>query len=374
MSIGGQFYEACCDNEKLATLSREINWTQNLLVMTMSIEPFAGNRIAEYEEIILIIECARKNAFRAVNRELIAMYWEIGKYVFEKVKNGAWGKSIVADFARFIQAERPDIKGFSASNIWRMRQFYETYRDDEKLATLSREISWSNNVLIMARAKTEEAREFYLLITQKSNYSARELERQIDSMLFERTKISDERNKLFLAKNAGLAALRDSYVLEFLDVPENHREKELRKAIVANIRDFILEFGRDFTFVGEEYRIQVGNKDFHIDLLFYNRELFCLVAIELKVTDFKPEHLGQLEFYLEALDRDVRKPNENPSVGLILCAGKDDMVVEYALSRSMSPALVADYQLHLPNKALLTEKLRELKELAGIEVGGDDEE
>jgi predicted nuclease of restriction endonuclease-like (RecB) superfamily len=226
----------------------------------------------------------------------------------------------------------------------------------------------------MSRAKTDEAREFYLLLCGGNNYTKRELERQIDSMLFERTMISDERNQFFLAKNTGLAALRDSYVLEFLDVPENHKEKELRKSIVANIRDFILEFGKDdFTFVGEEYRVQVGNKDFHIDLLFYNRELSCLVAIELKVTDFKPEHLGQLEFYLEALDRDVRKPNENPSVGLILCAGKDDMVVEYALSRSLSPALVADYQLHLPNKMLLTAKLRELKELADFE-GDEDEE
>ena len=203
-------------------------------------------------------------------------------------------------------------------------------------------------------------------------YTKRELERQIDSMLFERTMISDERNKLFLAKNTGLTALRDSYVLEFLDIPETHKEKELRKSIVANIRNFILEFGKDFTFVGDEYRVQVGNKDFYIDLLFYNRGLSCLVAIELKVTDFKPEHLGQLEFYLEALDRDVRKPNENPSLGLVLCAGKDDMVVEYALSRSLSPALVADYQLHLPNKNLLIEKLRELKELADMETDEDE--
>jgi len=329
---------------------------------------------AEYGEIISIIERARENAFRAVNRELISMYWDIGQYVSEKVRHGNWGRSIVADFARFIQSERPDIKGFSASNIWRMRQFYETYCENEKLATLSREITWSNNLLIMARGKTEEAREFYLLLTQKNNYSVRELERQIDSMIFERTMISDEKNKLFLSRNTGLTALRDSYVLEFLDIPKSHKEKELRKSIVANIRDFILEFGKDFTFVGEEYRVQVGNKDFHIDLLFYNRELSCLVAIELKVTDFMPEHLGQLEFYLEALDRDVRKPNENPSVGLILCAGKDDTVVEYALSRSMSPALVADYQLHLPDKALLTEKLRELQELADLEADEDEEE
>jgi predicted nuclease of restriction endonuclease-like (RecB) superfamily len=255
-----------------------------------------------------------------------------------------------------------------------MRQFYETYCDNEKLAPLVRVINWTQNLLIMSRAKTDEAREFYILLCSQNNYTKREMERQIDSMLFERTMLSSERNKLVLSKNTGLAALRDSYILEFLDVPEDHKEKELRKSIVAHIRDFILEFGKDFSFVGEEYRVQVGNKDFHIDLLFYNRELSCLVAIELKVTDFKPEHLGQLEFYLEALDRDVRKPNENPSVGLILCAGKDDMVVEYALSRSLSPALVADYQLHLPNKAFIAEKLRELKELADMEASEEDDE
>lgn len=319
---------------------------------------------AAYGEMISIIERAKESAFRAVNRELITMYWEIGAYISDKVKNSGWGKSIVSDFARFIQTERPDIKGFSASNIWRMRQFYETYCNNEKLAPLVREISWTHNLLIMARTKGDEAREFYLLLCNRNNYTKRELERQLDSMLFERTMISDEKNKLLLAKSTGLAALRDSYVLEFLDIPKTHKEKELRKSIVINIRDFILEFGKDFTFVGEEYRVQVGNKDFYIDLLFYNRELHCLVAIELKVADFSPSHLGQLEFYLEALDRDVKKPNENPSVGLILCAGKDDTVVEYALSRSMSSTLVADYQLKLPEKALLENKLRELTELA----------
>lgn len=328
----------------------------------------------DYGEIVSIIDRSRESAFRAVNRELISMYWEIGKYISEKVKNGTWGKSIVADFALFIQDKRPDIKGFSAQNIWRMKQFYETYVGKEKLSPLVREINWTQNLIIMSRAKTDEAREFYLSLTMHNHYSKRELERQINSMLFERAMISSEKNKIFHANNTELSAFRDSYVLEFLDVPENHKEKELRKSIVANIRDFILEFGKDFTFIGEEYRIQVGNKDFYIDLLFYNRELRCLVAIELKVTEFKPEHLGQLEFYLEALDRDVKKKNENPSVGLILCAGKDDTVVEYALSRSLSSTLVADYQLHLPNKNLLTEKLRELKELADMENGDDRDE
>ncbi|MDR2581350.1 MAG: PDDEXK nuclease domain-containing protein [Fibromonadaceae bacterium] len=336
--------------------------------MSKTLKDIESKNQTEFSEIIAIIEQSREKAFRAVNHELISMYWKIGEYISEKAKNGGWGKSIVAEFADFIQTERPDIKGFSASNIWRMRQFYETYNDNEKLAPLVREISWTHNLIIMGRTKTDEAREFYLLLCSKNNYSKRELERQIDSMLFERTMISDDKNKLFIAKNAGLSALRDSYVLEFLDIPETHKEKELRKSIVANIRNFILEFGKDFTFVGDEYRIKKKKKNFFIDLLFFSRSLSCLVAIELKVTDFQPEHLGQLEFYLEALDRDVRKPNENPSVGLILCAGKDDMVVEYALSRSLSPALVADYQLHLPDKNLLAEKLRELKELADEEL------
>ena len=325
-----------------------------------------------FEEIVAIIERSRENAFRAVNRELILMHWEVGKYISDKVKHSGWGKSVVSDFARFIQAKYPDIKGFSASNIWRMRQFYEMYCDNAKLAPLVREIGWSQNLLVMARARSDEEREFYLLVSARNNYSKRELERQIDSMLFERIAISNEKNKAFIAKNSGLSALRDSYVLEFLNIPERHKEKELRKAIIAKLRDFILEFGKDFTFVGEEYRIQVGNTDFNIDLLFYNRDLSCLVAIELKTTDFKPEHLGQLEFYLEALDRDVKKPNENPSVGLILCAKKDDTVVEYALSRTMSPALIAEYQTYLPEKALLENKLRELRELAEAEESVED--
>jgi len=327
-----------------------------------------------FEEILSIIERARVKAFRAVNRELISMYWEVGHQISENVKNAGWGKSVVAEFAKFIQSRYVGIRGFSPQNIWRMKQFYETYAGNEKLSALPREISWTNNVLIMTSAKSDEAREFYLLLTRKNSYSSRELERQIDSRLFERTMISGVTNKLFLRRSPGLAALRDSYVLEFLNVPEQHREKELRKAIIANLRDFILEFGKDFTLVGEEYRVQVGNSDFLIDLLLYNRDLSCLVAVELKVAKFKPEHLGQLEFYLEALDRDVKKPNENPSVGLILCAEKDDTVVEYALSRSMSPALIAAYQTHLPQKALLANKLRELRELAETQGMADDQD
>lgn len=331
------------------------------------------NNANAFDEVIAIIDNARESAFRAVNRELINMYWDIGEYVSRRVSDGGWGKSVVKEFSDFIQSRYVGIKGFSPQNIWRMKQFYETYNGNEKLSPLVREISWTNNVLIMMAAKTDEERDFYLTLSVKNNYSKRELERQIDSALFERTMLSDIANKQITERSEGLSALRDSYVLEFLDLPETHKEKDLRKAIVRNLKDFILEFGKDFTFVGEEYRVQVGNTDFNIDLLFYNRELHCLVAIELKIGRFKPEHLGQLEFYLEALDRDVKKSDENPSVGLILCTKKDATVVEYALSRSMSPAMIADYKLHLPDKHILENKLRELTELAESTADEDDE-
>ena len=288
----------------------------------------------QFDEVIHIIDNARSRAMKAVNAELIQMYWEIGAYVSGRVKDGGWGKSVVADFSEFLQAHYPGTKGFFAQNIWRMKQFYETYCDNEKLSPLVREIPWTSNLLIMTGCKTDEAREFYLRLCIANRYTKRELDRQIGSMLYERTMISHEKHK------------------------------DLRRQIVSHLKDFILEFGHDFTFVGEEYRVQVGNTDFFIDLLFYNRALSCLVAIELKIDTFRPEHLGQLNFYLEALDRDVRKPNENPSVGLVLCTGKDDTVVEYALSRSMSPTMVADYTLHLPDKTILQNKLRELTELA----------
>lgn len=330
------------------------------------------NNVNAFDEVIAIIDNARESAFRAVNRELINMYWDIGEYVSCCVSDGGWGKSVVKEFSDFIQSRYVGIKGFSASNIWRMKQFYETYRGNEKLATLLRELTWSHNLQIMS-CKTDEEREFYLTLSVRNRYSFRELKRQMDSGLYERTMMSEITNKLITNRNEGLTALRDSYVLEFLDLPESHKEKDLRKAIVANLKDFILEFGKDFTFVGEEYRVQVGNRDFFIDLLFYNRELHCLVAIELKIGEFEPEHLGKMEFYLEALDRDIKKTDENPSVGLILCTKKDATVVEYALSRSMSPAMIADYKLHLPDKHILENKLRELTELAESTADEGDE-
>ena len=315
----------------------------------------------EFAALIAVIEQARVDAFRAVNRELIAMYTEIGRRISERCKSNGWGKATITRFSEQVQRRFPSINGFSPVNIWRMRTFYEAYQNNQYLSELTKQVSWTSNIMILSAAKTDEAKEFYLLLAAKYHYSSRELQRQLDSMLFERTMLSDQHTATLVERHPELAALRDSYVLEFLDLPTGHAESDLRRAIVANLRDFILEFGKDFTFVGEEYRVQVGTHDYHIDLVLFQRELACLVAIELKIGEFKPEYIGQLDFYLEALDRDVKKPNERPSVGVILCADKDDEVVEYALSRTLSPAMVAEYQLRLPDKALLAAKLRELR-------------
>lgn len=317
--------------------------------------------------IISIIESARQRAMKAVNAELINMYWEVGKYLSSLVENSSFGDKVIDEVAAYIAESNPTIKGFNRRGLYRMKQFYETYKDDEIVTPLVTQISWTNHLLIMSGSKTAEERRFYIELCVKNNYSKRELERQIDSAYYQRYMLSAKKPLHESVPSNVRGNILDSYVLEFLDLPEQYSENNLKKAIIGNLKSFILEFGKDFTFIGEEYRVQVGGQDFYIDLLFYNRALSCLVPIELKIGKFKPEHIGQLNFYLEALDRDVKKPNENPSVGVILCATKDDAVVEYALSRSMSPTMVADYTLQLPDKKLLEEKLREITMLADAE-------
>jgi len=268
----------------------------------------------------------------------------------------------VTELARYIQKNEPEIKGFSDKNIWRMKQFYETYKDFPKLSPLVREISWTHNMLIFSRCKSVEEREFYLKLVKQDNYSKRELDRQISASLFERTMLGNSNLSTALREtNHNLAnTFKDSYVFEFLNLPEPHNKSELQRGLVRQIKNFILELGKDFLFIGEEYKLQVGNSDFFIDLLFYHRGLQCLVAFELKADKFRPDHLEQLNFYLEALDRDVKKPSENPSIGILLCKDKDSEVVEYALSRSLSPTMVSEYKTQLPDKKLLQQKLHEL--------------
>lgn len=317
-----------------------------------------------FTDIIQLIKQSRTNAVKAVNAELINLYWNIGEHISKKIEQSEWGDSVVTELANFIQTQEPEIKGFSDKNIWRMKQFYETYKDFPKLSTLLREISWSHNLAIFSRCKTVEEREFYLKLAKKENYSFRELERQISASLFERTMIGNSiRSTALRETNHDLSnTFKDSYVFEFLNLPDLHSESDLQRGLVRLMKNFILELGKDFLFIGEEYKLQVGNTDFYIDLLFYHRGLQCLVAFELKADKFKPDHLGQLNFYLEALDRDVRKSNENPSIGVLLCKDKDSEVVEYALSRSLSPTMVSEYKTQLPDKKLLQQKLHELFE------------
>ena len=315
-----------------------------------------------FTDIIHLIKQSRTKAIKAVNAELINLYWNIGEYISKKIEQSEWGDSVVTELANFIQTQEPEIKGFSDKNIWRMKQFYETYKDFPKLSTLLREISWSHNLAIFSRCKTSEEREFYLKLAKQESYSFRELERQISASLFERAMIGKSKLSTALREsNHDLTNnFKDSYVFEFLNLPDPHSESDLQRGLVRQMKNFILELGKDFLFIGEEYKLQVGNSDFFIDLLFYHRGLQCLVAFELKADKFKPDHLGQLNFYLEALDRDVKKPNENPSIGVLLCKDKDSEVVEYALSRSLSPTMVSEYKTQLPDKKLLQQKLHEL--------------
>lgn len=315
-----------------------------------------------FGELLRQIQQTRQKVFAQANTALMELYWRIGQTISEKVRREAWGKGVVSELARYIARHDPDVKGFSDKNLWRMKQFYETYQGDEKLATLWRELPWSHNLAIFSRCKTAEERTFYLTLAAKENYTFRELDRQISASFFERTVTAPEKLSTALRELHPQIqeVFKNNYVLEFLGLPEQHSETDLQRALVAHMKAFILELGGDFIFMGEEFRLQVGNQDFFIDLLFYHRGLSALVAFELKIGKFSPEHMGQLNFYLEALDRDVKKSHENPSIGVLLCRDQDHEVVEYALSRNLSPTLIAQYQLQLPDKKLIAAKLHEL--------------
>lgn len=317
--------------------------------------------------LIHIIEESRQNALKKVNEELIKMYWKVGEFLSRETEHATYGDAYIDEISKEIQETFPGIKGFNRRGLYRMKKFYETYKDNEIVSPLVSQISWTNHLLIMSGCKTDEEREFYIRLCIKENYSKRQLERQLDSGYYERYMLSMETLLPESVKNLGENPFLDSYVMEFLDLPNEFHENDLRKALIRNMKDFILELGKDFTFVDEEYKVQVGGDDFRIDLLFYHRGLQCLVAIELKIGKFKPEYISKLDFYLEALDRQVKKENENPSVGLLLCAAKNDEVVEYAMSRTMSPMLVSQYQLQLPDKAVLEKKLQQLVNIPQIE-------
>ncbi len=320
----------------------------------------------DFDEVISLIENARQRSYAAVNFQLVDLYWQIGEYISRKIASATWGEGVVEQLATHIAATHPGLRGFTRSNLLRMRQFYELYQSNTIVATLLRQLPWSHNLAIMSRCKRPEEREFYLRMTHKEQWSFRELERQLAGALFERVVLSPAKVSAPLRQlhPDATSILKDSYLVEFLDLPAVHSEADLHRGLVEQLKNFLIELGRDFCFVGSYYPVQVGGRDFELDLLFFNRALNCLVAFELKVVEFEPEHLGKLQFYLEALDRDVKKPHEKPTIGVLLCATKNHEVVEYALSRTLSPALVAEYQTRLPDKKLLQAKLHEFYTLA----------
>lgn len=271
----------------------------------MDIQPYNE----QFQKVVNIIESAKERAYRKVNEELITMYRDIGEYISKQSKNSSYGDAFVQKLADFFSENYPELKGFNRRGLYRMKQFYELYQGEEKVSPLVTQLSWSNHLKIMSACKTMDERIFYINMCIKERLSKRELERQIDSGYYERYMLSQNPQSLALetAKKATGNIFLDNYVLDFLDVPEPMSEHDLQKSIIRNLKDFILEIGKDFTFVGEEYRVQVGNHDFFIDLLFYHRGLSCLVAFELKIGEFKPEYVGQINLYLEALDREVKR-------------------------------------------------------------------
>lgn len=268
---------------------------------------------------------------------------------------------MVAQLAVHLAQTQPGLTGFTSRNLFRMRQVYEAYKDDGQVSALLRQLPWTHNLIILNQSKRPEEREFYLRLAVQEKWSSRELERQFKTALFERTVLNPAKVSAVLSQMQpdALGVFKDSYLVEFLGLPQGHAEADLHLGLLAHLKDFLIELGRDFCFVGSQYPLQVGGRDFALDLLFFHRGLNCLVAIELKIGRFEPEYLGKLSFYLEALDRDVKKPHEQAAIGVLLCASKDDEVVEYALSRSLSPALIAQYQTQLPDKAMLQAKLHE---------------
>jgi len=299
------------------------------------------------------VRTAQYSALKAVNKELIGLYWDIGSMIVKRQEKAGWGKSVVRRLASDLQIEFPGVRGFSVQNLWYMRQFYQEYCADEKLQPLVGEISWAKNLVIMSRCKDLLEREFYIRMTRKFGWSKNVLIHQIENQSYEKSLLGqtnfDQTLTPELRAQAKLA-VKDEYTFDFLDLGEEHSERGLEKALIARIENFLRSMGGMFAFLGSQFRLEVDRKEYFIDLLFFHRRLRCLVAIDLKIGEFEPEFIGKMQFYLTALDRQVRQEDENPSIGIILCKEKNRTVVEYALYEARKPIGVATYKImkHLP--------------------------
>ncbi|KAA5379567.1 PDDEXK nuclease domain-containing protein [Phocaeicola dorei] len=299
-------------------------------------------------EITSRIRSAQYEALKAVNKEMIALYWEIGKRITEQQAALGWGKSVVENLSRDIQKEFPGIKGFGVSNMWDMARFYTEYQSNEILQPLVGEISWSKHIVILTKCKETQQRQFYILATQKYGWTKDVLINKIEAKTYENYLLGQSNFDLTLPekiKNQAMLALKDEYTFDLVGLSEEHSEYELEQAIIKNIRAFLMEFGPDFSFVGNQYRIEVDGREYFIDLLLYNRRLQAMIAVELKIGEFQPEYKGKMEFYLNVLNDTVKLPHENPAIGIIICKSKSRMIVEYALKSSTMPIGVATYSL-----------------------------
>lgn len=308
--------------------------------------------IVEYKNLLNDIKqrirSAQYEALKAVNKELISLYWDIGKIIFERQKGETWGKSVVEKLAADLQVEFPGIKGFSFRNIWYMRIFYDNYRENQKLQQLVAEISWGNNIAIMEKCKDDFEREFYIRMTRKFGWSRSVLIHQIENRTYEKTLLNQtnfDKTVPEEIRNQAKLAVKDEYTFDFLELGDEYSERQLEQSVLLKIERFLKEMGGIFAFIGSQYRLEIGNNEYFIDLLLYHRDLKCLVAIELKIGIFIPEYIGKMQFYLAVLDDKVRLEGENPSIGIILCKNKNQIIVEYTLKESNKPIGVANYHI-----------------------------
>jgi predicted nuclease of restriction endonuclease-like (RecB) superfamily len=320
------------------------------------------------------IQSAKFQVVRSITREHIGLYWRIGKIIMEKQQEQGWGKSVVERISKDLQSDYAESSGYSARNLWDMRRFYARYATNEILRQLVAEIPWGQNLLILTKIKDDKEAEFYINATREYGWSRNVLLNQIKSKAYQRTLFGNKSHNFktalpeYLSEQAD-EALKSEYNLEFLGLKEGVKESELENKMIAKIRDVIMEFGAGFAFLGNQYKIKLSNKEYFIDLLFFHRKLQCLVAVELKIGEFKPEYAGKLNFYLEVLDNTERTENENPSIGILLCAEKDSLEVEYALRTTNKPIGVAEYQLtkdlpsaykkYLPDDKLIMKRIKE---------------
>jgi predicted nuclease of restriction endonuclease-like (RecB) superfamily len=294
------------------------------------------------------IRAAQYEAIKAVNKQLIALYWDLGRMIVERQQGATWGKSVVEQLSRDLRQEFPEHRGFSSQNLWYIRQFYLEYQSNEKLQSLIGEIGWTHNTIIFSKCKDGLEREFYIRMTRKFGWTTRVLIHRIENKDYERT-LSDQTNFDQTVteehRHQAKLAVKDEYLFDFLELGDQYSERQLEQALIAKVEHFLREMGGMFTFAGSQFRLQVSDKEYFIDLLLFHRALRCLVAIDLKIGEFIPEHVGKMQFYLAVLNDKVRLPDENPSIGIILCKDKDKTIVEYALQQSVAPLGVARYEL-----------------------------